>query len=153
VLENPSMNKPYSAGGSYSADKALLPKENGIAITKNGVGMWWKASFKGGPRLVESVKIKNRTNCCGERLRLVRVDIGGVECGKLPSSTKTNQWYTVKCAKPLVGGEIQLTTTVANYLQISGVKVFGWSASSGTTVEETGDEVCKDAKCKTYRGV
>jgi hypothetical protein len=39
--------------------------------------MWWKASFKGGPRLVESVKIKNRTDCCGERLAATMVTIGG----------------------------------------------------------------------------
>jgi len=43
----------------------------------------------------------------------------------------------VKCKTPLVGTEIQLTTTTNNYLQISGVEVFGWSGASEseTTVD------------------
>ena len=68
--------------------------------------MWWKASFKDGSTLVESVKVKNRVDCCGDRLSLVRVTIDGQECGRLPKQTKTAQWYTVKCAKPLVGGVV-----------------------------------------------
>lgn len=71
------MNKPY--GGNYGASKAL---ENGntTAITKQGVGNWWKASFKGS-FMVYGVKVMNRFDCCGERLASTMVTIGGQECG------------------------------------------------------------------------
>jgi hypothetical protein len=109
------MNKPYSKS-SYGAEWALTPKGTKTAITQNGVGMWWKASFKDGKYLVAGVMVKNRVDCCGERLTRTLVTVGGQECGKLPASTATGKWYNVKCAKPLVGGEIQLTTTTSNYL-------------------------------------
>jgi hypothetical protein len=98
--------------------------------------MWWKASFKDGKYLIAGVRIKNRVDCCGERLTETLVTIGGQECGKLPSITATGKWYSVKCAKPLVGGEIQLTTTKAMYLQISGVKVIGWNIESSGEAKE-----------------
>ena len=44
---------------SYSSDK------------KNGA--YWKASFLGGAHTVESVRVKNRVDCCGERLENVSV--------------------------------------------------------------------------------
>jgi hypothetical protein len=61
------VNKLYSSK-KYLASWALDAKENKTAITKRGVGMWWKASFKDGTSIVESVKVKNRVDCCGERL-------------------------------------------------------------------------------------
>jgi hypothetical protein len=131
------MNSPYS-GSSYKADWALDPKENRTSITKNGVGMWWKASFVGGQTMVEYVEIKNRVDCCGERLAATKVTVGGQLCGNIENGTKTGKWYTVRCVKPLVGGEIQLTTTRNDYLQISGIHVFGWSSSSTTTTTSSG---------------
>jgi hypothetical protein len=77
--------------------------------------------------VVHRVRVKNRVDCCGERLRDTTVTIDGKICGNLPGSTKTGVWYEVKCEKPLMGKEIQLTTTRSAYLQISGVEVFGWS--------------------------
>jgi hypothetical protein len=68
--------------------------------------MWWKASFVGGGALIERVRVKNRHDCCGERLAGTRITIGGQECGKIQNGTKTNQWYEVRCARPLAGGEI-----------------------------------------------
>jgi hypothetical protein len=43
--------------------------------------MWWKASFVGGTKMIDSVRIKNRVDCCGERLTLTMITIGGQECG------------------------------------------------------------------------
>jgi len=58
----------------------------------------------------------------------------------------------VKCETPLVGTEIQLTTTTNNYLQISGVEVFGWSgeskSSSTSTTKSTGSVSTTPANTK-----
>jgi hypothetical protein len=74
-LENASMNKPYS-GSSYKAEWALEGGKR-TAITANGVGNWWKASFVGGARRVERVRVKNRHDCCGERLTGTKITIDG----------------------------------------------------------------------------
>jgi hypothetical protein len=93
----------------YRADWALRGGSK-TAITKRGVGMWWKAGFVGGDWLIERVRVKNRIDCCGERLTGTKITIGGEECGSIPA-TGNGQWAEVKCASPLMGGEIQLTTT------------------------------------------
>jgi len=45
-------------------------------------------------------------------------------CGQINETTKNGQWYEVKCAKPVRGGEVKLTTTQKNYLSISGIEVY-----------------------------
>ena len=80
-LENPSMNKPYS-GSSYKADWALKGG-NKTAITAIGVGNWWKASFTGGKAFIEKVRVKNRHDCCGERLTGTKITIDGKFCGTI----------------------------------------------------------------------
>jgi len=74
--------------------------------TQNKVGQWWKCSFNGGQQWVWQVRILNRRNCCGHRLKGVKVTIGGKECGTITENTKQGQWYTVKCAKPVRGDKI-----------------------------------------------
>jgi hypothetical protein len=54
------------------------------------------------------------------------VTVGGQECGTIPATGK-GAWVEVKCAELLVGGEIKLTTTRNDYLQINAVEPFGWS--------------------------
>jgi len=72
-LEKPSMNRPY-APRHYTADWALKGK---TSITKRGPGNWWKASFEGGEQLVERVRVRNRVDCCGDRIRGTKVTISG----------------------------------------------------------------------------
>jgi len=132
------MNKPYSTS-SYKADWALQGGRK-TAITQNVVGAYWRASFVGGAALIERVRVKNRHDCCGERLADTRITIGGLECGKIQANTKTNQWYEVRCARPLPGGEIQLTTTRADYLQINAVEPYGWSGNFGGQEEDDDDD-------------
>jgi hypothetical protein len=74
-LENAKMNKPYDRR-SYKAEWALEGGKR-TAITTRGVYTWWQASFVGGPRLVDSVRIMNRKDCCGDRIVGTRVTIGG----------------------------------------------------------------------------
>jgi hypothetical protein len=80
-LENAKMNKPYSTG-SYKAEWALEGGKR-TAITARGLGNWWQASFVGGPRLVESVRVKNRHDCCGDRIAGTKIEISGQLCGTI----------------------------------------------------------------------
>lgn len=50
----------------------------------------------------------------------------------LPTSTKTNATYTVKCRVPIEGTQIQLTTTKNAYLQINKVTVTGSTTGSSS---------------------
>jgi hypothetical protein len=70
----------------------------------------------GGEQYVHRVRVKNRVDCCGERLAATKITIGNEECGSLPTSTSTGQWYEVKCKKPVKGDEVRLTTTKNAYL-------------------------------------
>jgi len=82
--------------------------------------------------LVEKVRVKNRHDCCGERLTGTKITIGGQFCGTIPA-TGQGKFVEVKCAKPLFGGEIQLTTTRNEYLQINSVECYGWNVSKGSS--------------------
>jgi hypothetical protein len=130
TLKNAFMNKPYSTG-SYKADWALRPGATHTAITTNVVGAFWKAEFTGGSQMIEKVRIRNRHDCCGNRIAGTKVTISGQLCGTLPS-LGNGAWYTLTCSKPLVGTEIQLTTTRADYLQINAVEPYGWGATATT---------------------
>jgi hypothetical protein len=127
TLENASMNKPYSAS-SFKAEYALEAGAKRTAIAAKGVGNWWKASFNGGDSVVEKVRIRNRHDCCGNRLTGTKITIGDQVCGTIPA-TGTGAWVEVKCAEPLMGGEIKLTTTRNDYLQINAVEPYGWVLS------------------------
>jgi hypothetical protein len=82
TLKNPSMNRPYSAG-SYKANWALLGGSK-TAIAAKGVGNWWKAEFVGGDALIDRVRVKNRHDCCGNRIAGTKVTIDGQLCGTIP---------------------------------------------------------------------
>jgi len=135
TLEKPSMNRPYS-NSNYKADFALMGGSK-TTITKRGVGNWWKASFVGGDAVVEKVRVKNRHDCCGARIVGTKVTVGGQECGIITSNPGDGKYIEVKCKEPLIGGDIQLTTTKNTWLQINAVEPFGWSVSSTKTVSST----------------
>jgi hypothetical protein len=118
------MNKPYSTG-AYKADWCLTPGAGKTSIAARGVGNYWKASFVGGGAMIDRVRIRNRHDCCGNRIAGTKVTIDGEECGTIPGGGN-GQWIEVKCKKPLVGKEIQLTTTRNDYLQINAVQPYGW---------------------------
>jgi hypothetical protein len=88
--------------------------------------MWWKAIFADGESVVEKVRVRNRHDCCGERLTGVKITIDGQFCGTIPP-TKQGAWVEVKCDKPLKGKEIRLTSPKTDHLQLNAVQAFGWS--------------------------
>jgi hypothetical protein len=71
------------------------------------------------------VRVRNRNNCCRNRLRGTKVSIGGSVCGQIDKLPGGNQlWVEVKCTKPVKGGMVILETTRAEYLSISGIEVY-----------------------------
>jgi hypothetical protein len=76
--------------------------------TKKGVGQWWEVGFNQ-PYLVDRVRVKNRHNCCGNRLNRTKVFVGTEECGSVNGGSN-GAWYTVKCSKPIFGNKIRLVT-------------------------------------------
>jgi hypothetical protein len=106
------LNKPYSTG-SYKAEWALQGGSK-TAIAAKGVGNFWKGTFSS-PALVEKVKVKNRHDCCGNRIAGTKITIGGQFCGTITGGSN-GQWIEVKCEKPLYGTDVQLTTTRNDYL-------------------------------------
>jgi len=117
------MGSTYSA--AYGANNALSFNGSRTSITKRGAGQWWKATISG-KFLVEKVRIKNRHDCCGNRLTGTKVTIGGQLCGTIPK-TGNGQWAEVRCSKPLSGGDVQLTTVANTWLQVNAVEVYGWA--------------------------
>jgi len=114
TLEKPSMNKPYSKG-NFHASFALMGGAK-TSIAARGVGNWWRASFVGGDAIIESVRVKNRHDCCGERLVGTRVTVDGKECGMITSNPGNGKYFDVKCKEPVMGKVIQLTTTKNTWL-------------------------------------
>ncbi len=82
------------------------------------------ADFQYGTFAVTSVKILNRTDCCGERLSGAIVEINNETCGVLPLDTKTGVEYTIYCEQPITGETIKVSVE-NEYLQIAEIKVFG----------------------------
>lgn len=54
--------------------------------TNRGVGMYWKSEF-GRDYWIDRVRIRNRRDCCGDRLANTAVFIGDKECGKIETGT------------------------------------------------------------------
>jgi hypothetical protein len=77
------MSSTYS--NSFRASNALT-SSNKAAITKRGVGQWWSVQFR--TFYVMKVAVRNRADCCGERLALTNVFVGGTKCGQIPRGTK-----------------------------------------------------------------
>lgn len=72
---------------AYGAAVALQ-NNNGFTHTKKGVGMWWKASFAGGEQWVWKVRVQNRVDCCGSRLKGTKITVGGQVCGVINQNTQ-----------------------------------------------------------------
>jgi hypothetical protein len=113
-------------GMMLAAENAIDGNPNTMAHTKMGRGHWWLASFADGPREVTEVRITNRADCCGDRLKDTKVYIGNHYCGQLPSVTANGEVYTVTCETPVTGPSViirQDTTYTA--LQLANVEVYG----------------------------
>lgn len=109
---------------SYPCKNGYDGNDKTSQITKAGVGQWWKGFFSG-EKTVNKVMVRNRADCCGERLTGTEVYVGTKLCGKITGTTVTAKWYTVTCSEPVKGSFVKLVTTTPTWLQTSGMKVYG----------------------------
>merc|ERR1712166_1312667 len=112
-----SQASPYQKN-KYPSSNALINK---FTHTNKGVGMWWKVRFPINHNF-SKIRIRNRADCCGERLGSTKVFVSGQLCGTLPSKTVRGQWYEVTCN--LTGNEIKLVTTQNTFLSIQGFEAY-----------------------------
>jgi len=117
-----SQSSPYS-NNRFPATNAF---HNKFTHTNKGKGMWWKVKFPVKYNF-SKIRIKNRANCCPERLDLTKVYVSGKLCGTIPKGTKKNTWYEVTCN--LTGNEIKLVTTQNTYLSIQGFEAYAGAAA------------------------
>jgi len=94
-------------------------KSNTSFHTKKGVNQYWTAHFKKGKQYVGKIRIKNRGDGAGERLRLARVEVDGKKCGALPGATSNGAWYDIRCN--LYGENVKVVMTQNNYLHFSDI--------------------------------
>lgn len=129
TLKNPRQSSTWCCkhrGMMLEAKNAVDTNPDSFAHTRMGKGHWWYAQFSDGNKEVTEVKILNRKDCCGDRLKKTKVYIGNTLCGALPDSTATGQSYTVKCAKPVTGNSVVIRqNTTYTALQLATVEVFG----------------------------
>jgi hypothetical protein len=79
---------PGSYGNnSYPCTNAFVTNGSKFTHTIKGAGKWWRAEF-GQDYWVDRVRIKNRRDCCGDRLSGTEVRIGNELCGKVEAGTK-----------------------------------------------------------------
>jgi hypothetical protein len=129
ALKNAKMSSQWCCkfkGMMLEAKNAIDGNANTMAHTRMGRGHWWYAQFTDGNKEVSEVRILNRKDCCGGRLKKTKVYVGRYFCGDLPDSTANGKEYIVKCAKPVTGNTViirQNTTYTA--LQLANVEVYG----------------------------
>ena len=94
--------------------------------TYKDVGEWFEVSFKR-EYFVDQVRVQSNHFGYNGRLSNVKVYINDHLCGKLPATTYgRGNWYTVKCAKKVLGDEVRLVTTTKINMSISAIKVMGY---------------------------
>merc|ERR1711957_1015435 len=114
-----SQASPYG-NNAFPATNAVNGS-NKFTHTNRGKGMWWKAQF-GEQYNFTKIRIRNRINCCGQRLAKTQVFISGKLCGSLPTSTQNGKWYEVTCN--LKGNEIKLVSVQNTWLSIANIQAY-----------------------------
>jgi hypothetical protein len=55
-----------------------------------------------------------------------KIEIDGKLCGYMPKAPlKKSTWYTIKCATPIVGKVIKVTSAHPNYFHFAEIKAYG----------------------------
>jgi hypothetical protein len=67
----------------------------------------------------------NRPDGWGDRLGDAEVEVDGKLCGKVQSQTVQGKWYTVECAKPIIGDKIKVTSKANTPLHFAEFRAFG----------------------------
>jgi len=146
VTPEQSSNTSYNV---REAQNALDGNDRTICHTDNNKSGWWTAKFNG-TFAVESVNIKNRPDGWGYRLGDATVTVDGKLCGKVTSKTKQGAWYTVKCAKPILGASVKVESKGNNPLHFSHIAAFGKANKQCVTDKCSANKfLLKTGKCRS----
>jgi len=120
-----TMSSAYD-NGRFPAISAVVD-DNTFSHTEKGVGQFWKGTFDNGAHTIVQVRVKNRADCCSERLSMTNIYIGKELCGRIPQipAGKGGKWYTLECKNPIIGNFVKLVTTRDDYLHFSQIEVYG----------------------------
>ena len=111
------------------AQKARDGNRESFTHTPNMDNPWWKLKFDS-PKNIEYVSMRNRHNCCGDRLNGARVEVltvdnKWVKCGSPVSGAQDGKVYTRECPKNLRVTEVKITRPGKNHvLTLAGVEVY-----------------------------
>jgi len=140
-----------SSNTSYNvreAKNALDSNEKTIIHTDNNKSGWWTAKLEGGAYAVEKVSMKNRPDGWGYRLGSATVEVDGKLCGKVTPKTVQGAWYTVKCAKPIIGRSVKVTSKDKTPLHFAEIRAFGKANKQCTTDKCSAKQfLLKTGKC------
>jgi len=120
---NIAMTNPYD-NNRFPASNALSDGKS-FCHTAKGKGMFWRGMFKNGAHVITQVRVRNRGDCCGQRLSGALIKIGDEVCGSIPEKTQQGKWYTVECKSPINGDFVKVEMAKDDYLHISGIEVYG----------------------------
>merc|ERR1712003_408803 len=148
-LVNLAYNKPTSqssTGWGGVSSRAVDGKEAGryssnTCTHTSGPG-WWSVDL-GDNYVVEKIWIRNRVDCCSERLDGVQVYVGDILCGTIEYNPLKYS-YELACGEGLVGDSVKIVND-KTYLTLCEVKVYG----DGTPVIESTDKEVVGTKSST----
>ncbi|KAL5249183.1 hypothetical protein ACHWQZ_G018138 [Mnemiopsis leidyi] len=148
-LVNLAYNKPTSqssTGWGGVSSRAVDGNEagrysSGTCTHTSGPG-WWKVDLEAN-YVVENIWIRNRIDCCSERLNGAMVLVGDVQCGTVEYDPLKYS-YTLECGDGIVGSSVKIINEAAS-LTLCEVKVYG----DDTPFQETADQVVVGQKSST----
>ena len=86
TFETIKQSDPYN-NNQFPSGNALDSNGSTFSCTNHGVGQYWMGWFTNGYHLITTVRIRNRGDCCGERLAGTKIKIGNELCGMVGENT------------------------------------------------------------------
>ncbi|CAC5358024.1 unnamed protein product [Mytilus coruscus] len=113
----------------YVASLAVDGKESTFSQTENENNAYWSVDL-GKTVNVKQIKIINRKNCCGYRLKNIAVTVGQNRhqmklCSNFKGPGKTGQVIMLTCKSPISGRHVKLLRSGKGYLSLAEVQVIG----------------------------
>jgi len=127
VMEFTDVTMSSAYNNNQFPARNVLADDGTFFHTDRGVGQFWEGKFANGMHTITQVRIKNRGDCCSERLSKTKVFIGTQLCGMIPQipTGRAGKWYTLECKNPIIGNAIKFLTTTDTYLHFSRLEVYG----------------------------
>lgn len=127
LMEFSDVTMSSSYNNNQFPARNVLAEDNTFAHTDKGVGQFWEGKFDNGVHTITQVRIKNRADCCAERLSGTKIFIGKALCGKIPNiqAGRGGKWYTLECKSPIIGSSVRLVTTQDTWLHFTRIEVYG----------------------------